>query len=119
VLATVAHEFGHVMQYDSGKYDEIAGNLPTGQRIELHADFMAGYYIGVLKKQNPTASFWKAGDKFRQIGTYDDKNPYFHGTPEQRVASSQQGFTFGYYDGRSASEAFRVGTAYVSSIAGK
>lgn len=114
VLATCAHEFGHIMQYQSGHYDEIKGGLSTGKRIELHADYMSGFYIGLLKRQNPGASFWKAGDKFRQIGSFDDKDPMFHGTPTDRVAASQQGFVVGYYEGKDAKFAFASGMKYVA-----
>lgn len=115
VIATCAHEFGHIMQFQSGHYDEIQGNLPTGKRIELHADYVSGFYIGLLKRQNPEASFWKAGDKFRQIGSFDDKDPMFHGTPTDRVSASQQGFVVGYYEGKDAKFAFESGLKYVSN----
>jgi hypothetical protein len=116
VLSVIAHEFGHIMQYESGRYQQIKGDLPTSKRIELHADYMAGYYIGILKRKNPNASFWKAGDKFRRIGTYDEKNPDFHGTPHERVAASQQGFSVGFYDGRGAQVAFELGMGYVATV---
>lgn len=115
VLSVIAHEFGHIMQYKSGLMAEIRGGQQTSKRVELHADYMAGYYVGILKRQNPTASFWKAGDKFRQIGTYDDKDPLFHGTPEERVAASQRGFSTGY-DGRAAKAAFQLGMSYVATL---
>ena len=116
VLAVIAHEFGHVLQFASGKYDQIHGNIPTSKRIELHADFMAGFYLGLLKRQNPNASFWRAGDQFRQIGTYDDKDPNFHGTPEDRVAASNAGFRISFVERRSTQAAFDVGMEYVSTL---
>ena len=115
VLTVIAHEFGHIMQYKAGLMAQIRGGLPTPKRVELHADYMSGYYIAILKRLNPDASFWKAGDKFRQIGTYDDKDPSFHGTPEQRVAASQNGFTTGYEGGHTAQDAFRIGMTYVAT----
>jgi hypothetical protein len=114
VLATCAHEFGHIMQYQSGRYQEIKGALPTSKRIELHADYMSGYYMGLLKRERPEASFWRAGDKFRQIGSFDEKDANFHGTPAERVAASQQGFNVGFYEDRDAKFAFRSGADYVS-----
>jgi hypothetical protein len=116
VLATLAHEFGHIMQYASGQSSRIRGNSPTTKRTELHADYMSGFYIALLKKDNPNASFWRAGDKFRQIGTYDDKDPRFHGTPEERVAASQKGFTVGFNQERDAKSAFDSGVDYVSFL---
>jgi predicted metalloprotease len=115
---TERHEFGHIMQYTSGMHAWIRGGQPTSKRTELHADFMSGYYIGRLKKDNPTASFWKAGDKFRQIGSYDHKDPQFHGTPQERVNASQEGFKigFGFGAARDAKSAFQVGMDYVSGL---
>jgi hypothetical protein len=114
VLATLAHECGHIKQFFSGKYLEIEGDLSTSKRIELHADYMSGYYMGVLKRRNPDTSFWKAGDKFRQIGSQDDKDPDFHGTPQERIAASQQGFNVGFFETRDANFAFQSGMDYVS-----
>jgi hypothetical protein len=116
VIATLAHEFAHIMQFTSGMAAQIRGGLPNDKRNELHADFMAGYYIGRLKKDHPSASFWKAGDKFRQIGNYENKNPRFHGTPEERVNASQQGFRIGFESNTDAWSAFRIGVGYVSNL---
>jgi predicted metalloprotease len=115
VLVIIAHEFGHILQYKSGRFREIQGGLPTSKRIELHADFMSGFYVGILRKQHPSASFWKAGDQIRQIGSYDETSPDFHGTPEQRVAASQAGFGCSYTQGLGVDAAFDAGVRYVST----
>jgi hypothetical protein len=116
VLATFAHEFGHIMQYNSGEYSRIQGGQPTSKRIELHADYMSGFYVGRLKKDNPTASFWKAGDKFRRVGDYDYKNPKHHGTPEDRVNASREGFNIGFATRQDAKSSFQSGVEYVSRL---
>ena len=60
LLQTAAHEFAHVWVYRDGLFDKIRGGERTVRRVELHADFLAGYYLGVRKRDNPSASFWAA-----------------------------------------------------------
>ena len=42
IKAILAHEFAHALQDKSGLYNIWTG----GKKVELHADFLAGYYIG-------------------------------------------------------------------------
>jgi hypothetical protein len=70
----------------------------------------------VLKKLHPKASFWKAGDQVRQIGTANDKAPDFHGTSAERVAASQAGFKASFIDELDPSAAFKAGAHYVSGL---
>jgi hypothetical protein len=114
VVAVLAHEFGHIMQIKADDFEAIKGGLATTKRVELHADYMSGYYIGRLRKEHPEASFWKAGDQIRQIGDYDVKAPDHHGTPAERVAASQQGFNVGFFEGKDAHFAYQSGKDYVS-----
>lgn len=116
VIAVVAHEFGHILQFTTGMVQRIKGGDSTVKRLELHADYMSGFYIGQLKKAHPEASFWRAGDKFRQIGTYDKQDPLFHGTPEERVAASQAGFKLAYEETTDIGAAFDRAMTYVSTM---
>ena len=51
VLWTLAHEFGHIWLFMSGRYKEVKRGQPTAKRIELHADFLAGYYLAIFPKK--------------------------------------------------------------------
>jgi hypothetical protein len=53
VLGVAAHEFAHIWQFHSGYYKVIRGNGPTVKRLELNADFLAGYYLGLRKSAVP------------------------------------------------------------------
>ncbi|MGE0854555.1 MAG: hypothetical protein AB7L18_00535, partial [Hyphomicrobiaceae bacterium] len=57
-LQTAAHEFAHVWVYRDGLFETIRGRQPTVKRVELHADFLSGYYLGLRKRDNPEAKFW-------------------------------------------------------------
>ena len=114
VIQVSAHEFGHIQQYVSGKYSEIRANQPTSKRVELHADFISGYYLGLLKASHRDASFWRAGQKIYEFGDYGYNDPTHHGTPEERVASAEAGFRLSYFENRDFNYAFHTGINYVS-----
>lgn len=113
VIGTCAHEFGHIWMFKSGHYERLNAGRGNVKRTELHADFMAGYYLGLRKRDNPDASFWKAGDKFRLIGDTSFGSPNHHGTPEERLAAAEAGFRAGYVRNEKAPAAFQQGLDYV------
>jgi hypothetical protein len=91
VLGVCAHEFGHVAQYRSASFERLLQAHPTVKLVELHADFMAGYFIGTLRRQRPaivTRTFELA---FQALGTNNSADPDFHGTPDERLAAVQAG----------------------------
>ena len=54
VAAVCAHEFGHILQYKLNLRPIILAGQSTTKRLELHADYLAGYYAGSLKlKKQP------------------------------------------------------------------
>lgn len=114
VLQVSAHEFGHIHQYASGIYPDLRRGQRTSKRVELHADFLSGYYLGLLKSDHPEASFWKAGKKIYEFGDYGYNNPAHHGTPDERVTSAEAGFKLSYLEKRNFSFASRSGVEYVS-----
>jgi hypothetical protein len=112
VAAICAHEFGHIAQF---KYN-LLGPLLTGtrtiKRAELHADFLAGYYAGVRKRQKPgyPADAFAAG--------LSDLKPAMtavrrHGNAGERAAAIARGFEVAHRDRRSFADAMRIGIDYV------
>lgn len=116
ILQTAAHEFAHVWVYQSGLFETVRGGQPTVKRVELHADFLSGYYLGIRKRDNPGASFWAAGIRRWQSGDSELRNIHHHGTPEERLAAAESGFKLGFVDGAPAEEAFRAATKYVATL---
>lgn len=116
LLQTAAHEFAHVWVYRDGMFDTIRGGEPTVRRVELHADYLAGYYLGVRKRDNPDAKFYSAGIRRWQSGDLQFLNTHHHGTPEQRLAAAEAGFLLGFRDGKTAREAFAAATDHVRTV---
>ncbi|SDX00259.1 hypothetical protein SAMN05444410_1087 [Hydrobacter penzbergensis] len=102
VAGILAHECAHVIQIKKGTYYSVT------KLKELHADFMAGYFIGTQGfPQNGINAF--ANDLY-SIGDYDFWAPDHHGTPEERVAAMLAGFQV---RNSSASSAYMTGLSYV------
>ena len=113
VMAVAAHEFGHIAQFRSGVDTRLLQYQPTVKRVELHADFLSGYFLGVRKRQQPSISVWAAGHTLYRIGDYEFNNPNHHGTPDERVAAAETGFKLGYDDGVEFGRAFSWGVEHI------
>lgn len=113
VLAVAAHEFGHVAQFRSGIDRHLLLGQPTVRRLELHADFLSGYALGTRKRQDPSITVWAAGDTLFRIGDYQFNNRNHHGTPDQRVATAEAGFSLGSDSDTTFADAFSQGAEYV------
>jgi uncharacterized protein len=83
----LAHEYAHAVQINSGS------RLRNITKIELQADCLAGYYMGVM----PDVSFDRqdideiAGIAY-QVGDYEFNNRQHHGTPKERARAVLVGF---------------------------
>ena len=115
VLATCAHEFGHIVQYKYKLQHRLGDGQPTAKRLELHADFLAGYFAGARKLQKPgfpAAVF--AADRFSHGDFVTTKT--HHGTPTERAAAVVRGFETSYRERRRFSDAIAFGVSYVESL---
>lgn len=115
-LQTAAHEFGHILMYQSGILDALLKGQPTVKRAELHADYLSGYYLGLRKREHPQASFRSAGMKRWESGDTLQGNPQHHGTPLQRLAAAEAGFLLGFRDNATVKRAFEAATAHVRNL---
>ncbi len=103
IIATLAHEYAHILQF---KYN---CQLPVKLR-ELHADYMAGYYLKKMGHTNWNAlmSFMH---HFGEIGDYLKWSTDHHGSPHERRAAFLNGFqnapTY------AASQIYLLGLSYV------
>jgi len=104
VPAIMAHEFAHIKQFSEGIHSEYP--VPI---MELHADFMAGWYL----KNRRMAIYSFPEHAFESIynkGDYEYNNPNHHGTPEERLAATREGFKNGSLSGF---HAFQYGLEWV------
>lgn len=108
VPAIMAHEFAHAMQYKN--------NFPyNGKWRELHADYMAGWYIGHrgrFRPQNASQAFLN----FYYKGDYDFFDKGHHGTPQERAAAFNAGYTLNVLGSEaSAVNAYNAGLRYLGA----
>lgn len=83
----LAHEYAHIVQFKFGRHPATPVN-------ELHADFLAGWYLA-----RRGYSYFTVGPAFQSFfskGGYDFNSPNFHGTPQQRLTAIQAGFNNGF-----------------------
>lgn len=113
VLAVLAHEYGHITFFLSGQEQLILGGRKTVKRSELHADYLAGYYLGVRKRESPKVSLWKAGRLIWSIGDTAFDNEDHHGTPDERRLSAEAGFKLGFDQAPQFQTAFASATTYI------
>ena len=118
ILGICAHEFGHISQYFGGAYEFLRASHHTVKLVELHADYLAGYFMALLKRDRPTLKLRSFGRAFFELGTYDREDPGFHGTPDERL----QAVEAGYFSGPSLRDfhsAYKTGIKFVTSEFGR
>jgi len=105
IMGILAHEWAHIAQITH------SGGLP-GVVAELHADYLAGYYLGRQKTKRRFDIKGFASSLFAK-GDYQVFDPQHHGTPKQRVRAMLAGFQVSEL---SLPEAYERGLAYVDRI---
>ena len=113
VMWVVAHEFAHILQFQSNVRNLLLAGESTVRRLELHADYMAGFYLGVRKRDEPRASLFHAGESVWNAGDTYYNDPSHHGTPAERVAASEAGFMAAYQQQVTRDAAFQMGYDFV------
>lgn len=116
VIAICAHEFGHIYQMQSGDMEPLGRLDRTVRPIELHADFLAGYFLAGRKKEHPDLDLRTVGATFYRIGDTDFNSPQHHGTPQERLAAITEGYRFGRSGSHAIDEAARAGAALVARM---
>jgi len=80
----IAHEFGHIFQYQSKFYDLLTQSQTTDRLLELHADYLAGYYLGLKRLRSGEMDIKAFLDSLYLSGDTDFNSPDHHGTPMER-----------------------------------
>jgi hypothetical protein len=115
VVAICAHEFGHVVQYKHG-IDRLLVANNSVKRVELHADFLAGYFAGRRKLEMP--DFPAAVFALTQY-TFGDNNygdPNHHGTSKERGEAVVAGFESAYRARESFAAALETGVRHAQQV---
>jgi hypothetical protein len=90
VAGIAAHECAHIFQYFSRFGDELTRNQDTARTMELHADFLAGYYLG--RDGTSTEHIDVFAESLYRKGDWDFNSQHHHGTPDERVDAMERGY---------------------------
>jgi hypothetical protein len=106
--AVLAHEFAHTLQEHN--------RFPLyGKWRELHADFMAGYFIGHRERLAPQ-NVSQAAQGIFDKGDYEFNSPTHHGTREERASAFLAGYLLNKLSqAPSGVAAYNAGIAYIRS----
>lgn len=112
--AICAHEFGHIAQFKYNLLGPLLAGARTIKRAELHADFLAGYYAGIRKRQKPgyPADAFAAGLSDLKPAAAAVRR---HGNAGERAEAITRGFETAHRDRRTFADAMRIGIDYVRS----
>lgn len=116
VAAICAHEFGHICQFKSGVIDRLEKGFSTGKRVELHADYLAGFYAGLRRRER--RDFPAAVIALAQFNLGDDaiNAPDHHGTQAERGAAVVEGYKSAFERGESFKDAFEKGVVWARTL---
>jgi hypothetical protein len=115
IAGICAHEVGHIYQFFNDHYDHMS---PLGTiAVELHADLIAGYYMGRRGDATPDQVNVFSLALFNRTG-FDFTDPSFHGTPGERIAAVDKGYILAK-QGMSLPDACTRGEAYIKSLIGQ
>ena len=115
VITIIAHEFVHILQSNRGYFEKLMTGNP--HKREINADYLAGYFLGTRKSQNPRLSFEKAGEFFIRWGaTENGKAIRTHGNSKERLDAAETGFRLAYQHQKTFEEAWAGGLEYVEGL---
>jgi hypothetical protein len=116
VAAVCAHEFGHILQFKHHLQPRLGGGNPTVKPIELHADFLAGYFAARYQEDNPRFHAEEFAMSQYNGGDTATWNSSHHGTSHERGAAVSAGFNARKRNGLSLDDAMEYGIKYAMSV---
>lgn len=115
VTGIMAHEFGHIFQFISGLHGLLTKDNPTQKLAELHADYMAGYYLG-LKRLSGPMDIKVFLDSVYVKGDTDFNNEGHHGAPSNRKDALLEGYELGLYGRRDITDVAQQGANIIRAL---
>lgn len=109
IVAICAHEYGHILSYKNGMIRTLDPPNSGDEgvfRAEQFADYVAGYYAGTRKRENPDYPAVAFATTQRSFGGGD------HGTGEQRGEAVQAGFLAAFQHRLGPQAAFQAGLQF-------
>jgi len=115
IAGVCSHEFGHILQFRH-KLFSVDDGQDSPMRSELQADYFAGYFTGIRRRENPRYPAAVVALTLHDFGDNDFWNEYHHGTKSERGSAAVLGYDASYYRNINLSEAIEESTKYVLSI---
>lgn len=116
VAAVCAHEFAHILQFKRRLDRPLQPPGASVRRVELQADFFAGYFAGLRKRERPDFPAAVFATTKHSLGDDHIHASEHHGTPDERAAAITQGFERGFRGIHNLSEAISFAVAYAQSV---
>ena len=95
IAGIMAHEFAHIYQFFNGYRDRLLKGSNTVEPLELHADFLAGYHLGLKRREGSKMDIGAFMDGAYMIGDKNTHQYQHHGTPEERRRAVREGYRMG------------------------
>lgn len=109
VAGIMAHEFGHIYQYQSGYYQRLTKPYSTKKFLELHADYLAGYYLGLKRLRSGEIDIKIFADSLYIMGDTHFNSRDHHGTPKERMKMMIEGYKKGLANDSTIHQAAKLG----------
>lgn len=113
VLGICAHEFGHIVQFFSPHYRQLRKAHRTVKLVELHADFLAGYFVARRRERFPDMRLQGLGEAWEAMGDIAYNDPKHHGTSQERLKAIERGYFWGRDTAGGVRDAAQAGAGYV------
>lgn len=116
ILGICAHEFAHTLQFRNGTYDELRLLDASVKYVELHADYLTGYFLGAHRSYFHSVDYQFLGSAWQALGDTWFNREEHHGTPEQRVRAIEAGYIHSTRTAEGIDEAARQGALFVRTL---
>ncbi|MDP3838452.1 MAG: hypothetical protein Q8Q54_05975 [Methylococcales bacterium] len=116
VAGIMAHEFGHIFQYQSDFYSLLTQSQPTDRLLELHADYLAGYYLGLKRLRGGEIDIKGFLDSLYLKGDTHFNSPSHHGTPIERAKVMLEGYKLGLTNNNNIQQVAETGMNLVFTL---
>lgn len=117
VTGVMAHEFAHIYQFFNGYDERLEKPGGTVEVIELHADFLAGYHLGLRRRQGERMDIGAVIDLMHDLGDENEDAKGHHGRPRERQRALREGYRVGAQKAPPMDEAADIGARHAVQIA--
>lgn len=116
IAGIMAHEFAHIYQYQSPFYNWLTQGQATDKHLELHADYLAGYYLSLKRLRTGEIDIKAFLDSLYLKGDTHFNSPTHHGTPTERAQVMLAGYKIGLTNNQNLQQVAEAGMNLVQTL---